>query len=87
MFGQTFSVKSSTEVSTRPTIPCKRPRSDSLIESDSLSLMIASNSDMDFEYDNLCDEDEDDDIEIILDPSDLDQENKFIFEICNISTS
>ncbi|KAI9016263.1 hypothetical protein CLU79DRAFT_847659 [Phycomyces nitens] len=42
---------------------------------------------MDYEYDdNHANGEDDDDIEIILDPLDLDIQDKFIFEICNIIT-
>ncbi|KAI9016283.1 hypothetical protein CLU79DRAFT_847668 [Phycomyces nitens] len=81
MFGQTFSAQSSATISTRPVIPSKRSRSDSLI-------VTTGDSDMDYEYDdNHANDEDDDDIEIILDPSDLDLQDQFIFEICNIITN
>ncbi|KAI9016288.1 hypothetical protein CLU79DRAFT_889709 [Phycomyces nitens] len=82
MFGQTFSAQSSSTISTRPVIPSKRSRSDSLIEPNNLSVLTTGDSEMDYEYDDLHANDEDeDDIEILLDPSDLDLQDQFIFEI------
>ncbi|KAI9016279.1 hypothetical protein CLU79DRAFT_837812 [Phycomyces nitens] len=87
MLGQTFSAQSLSTISTRPVIPCKRSRSDSLIEPSNHPLVTTGDSEMDYEYDDLHTNDEDeDDIEILLDPSDLDLQDQFIFEICNIIT-
>ncbi|KAI9028859.1 hypothetical protein CLU79DRAFT_832232 [Phycomyces nitens] len=87
MFGQTFSAQFPTTISTRPVIPSKRSRSDSLVEPKNLSVVTTGDSDMDYEYNDLHANDEDeDDIEILLDPSDLDLHDQFIFEICNIVT-
>ncbi|KAI9028858.1 hypothetical protein CLU79DRAFT_884748 [Phycomyces nitens] len=82
MFGQTFSAQSSSTISTRPVIPCKRSRSDSLIEPSNYPVVTTGDFDMDYEYDDHhADDDDEDDIEIILDPLDLDIQDQFIFEI------
>ncbi|KAI9016267.1 hypothetical protein CLU79DRAFT_837799 [Phycomyces nitens] len=87
MFVQTFSTQSSSAMSTRPIVSCKRSRSDLLIEPSNHPLVTTGDSDMNYEYDDHHANDEDeDDIEILLDPSDLDLQDQFIFEICNIIT-
>ncbi|KAI9029955.1 hypothetical protein CLU79DRAFT_831701 [Phycomyces nitens] len=85
MFGQIFSTKNSTAVSDKSAIPCKKEKPDSLIELASTSVPVTSVSDIDFDYNSLCPKDEDDDIRIILDPSALEPEAQYLFEICKIS--
>ncbi|KAI9015753.1 hypothetical protein CLU79DRAFT_838102 [Phycomyces nitens] len=82
MFSQTASSTKSAS-----SIPTKRPRSHSQ-ESIDISLLDSNDSSMDYEYQNCSqsEDNDDDDVIILLDPSDLDIESQFIFEICNIST-
>ncbi|KAI9028856.1 hypothetical protein CLU79DRAFT_832229 [Phycomyces nitens] len=87
MFGQILSAKASSEISTKPSVHCKKELSDSLIGSASLLIPTASSSDTDFDYNELCAKEEDDDIRIIMDPSELEPEARFIFEISKICIS
>ncbi|KAI9016280.1 hypothetical protein CLU79DRAFT_837820 [Phycomyces nitens] len=87
MFGQILSEKASSKTSTRPIVPCKKAKSDSLTESSSFPIPTPHASDTDFDYNKLCAKDEDDDIKIIMDPSELEPEAQYLFEICKISIS
>ncbi|KAL0095391.1 hypothetical protein F4703DRAFT_1923033 [Phycomyces blakesleeanus] len=95
MFGQTSLISSSAS-----SVPSKRSRSYSQ-ESITISTSSSANcavSFMDVDSGNcsfgecnisFCtrEEEDEDDIEILLDPSQLDMEDQFIFEMCNISTA
>ncbi|KAI9015698.1 hypothetical protein CLU79DRAFT_721495 [Phycomyces nitens] len=90
-----FSANSVSDKAAVSSIPRKRARSNSLKDPSFTFALDTFSSTMDYEYETLSNDDEEyneedkeeeDDIEIILDPSDLDYENQFIFEICNIST-